>query len=212
MFGVPNRPGSGGSSWSSAAGQRSGSSFSWGNASEQHKMFGQERMPDQIIELELTLEELCYTHNITYSISRTIEDEFKRTQVQKIPVEIPVKAGWKSGTKITFEGYGNETFLRAAANVVFVVKESPHSWAERRGDDLHVMIPITLEQALQGSSLEFKDIMTGQRKRTSFSRLSSSNETLRLPDFGMPILNSPESRGQLIIRFNIILRNEHGNN
>jgi DnaJ family protein B protein 4 len=52
--------------------------------------------------------------------------------------EIQVKAGWKDGTKITFEGEGDELGPGSIpADVVFVVKAKPHDRFTREGDDLH---------------------------------------------------------------------------
>lgn len=167
-------------------------------------MFGQAKMPDRFIDLKLTLEDLCYSHSVTYTIQRSIEDEWNRKSTENHSVSIPIKAGWKTGTKITYEGYGNETVMRAAGDVIFVVKELPHSLYERKGDDLWMMAKISLQEALEGSTVEFVDILSGSTKKTRFNPLSSSSQTLRLPNFGMPILKHPDTRGELIIRFNVI--------
>jgi DnaJ-class molecular chaperone len=177
----------------------------WTEPGEHHKMFGKARMPDRCVDLELTLEQLCHAHSVHYTIKRRVEDEWQRATTQEVPVEIPVKAGWNSGTKITFEGHGDETFLRAAGNVVFVVKELPHAVYKRRGADLRMHATITLEQALNGGTVEFADIVSGARRRTTFGPLASSREKLRVPRYGMPVLNSDKERGALLVKFNIAL-------
>lgn len=49
-----------------------------------------------------------------------------------------MKAGWKDGTKITFEREGDELGPGAmAADVVFTIKTKPHDRFTREGDDLH---------------------------------------------------------------------------
>lgn len=185
--------------------ERGNSTFQWSQSSETHKMFGKARMPDQPVDLELTLEELCHSHSIQRTITRTVEDEFQRSSVQRLPVTIQVKAGWKAGTKITFEGYGDETFLRDAANVIFIVKEIPHPSFSRSGNDLSITVTISLEEALQGGVVEFIDILTGNKKKAQYNPLASSSSVLRVPNFGMPILNSQNgARGQLVIRFNVV--------
>jgi len=178
----------------------------WTEAGEHHKMFGQARMPDRCVDLELTLEQLCHAHTVRCTIQRRVEDEWQRSTTHEVPVEIPVKAGWRAGTKVTFEAHGDETFLRAAGNVVFVVKELPHGVYRRRGADLRMRATISLEQALSGGSVEFIDIVSGARRRTSFGPLASSTETLRVPKYGMPVLNSDNERGELIVKFRIVLK------
>jgi len=44
--------------------------------------------------------------------------------------------GWKDGTKITFEGEGDESAGVLPADIVFVVKTKPHDRFTRDGDNL----------------------------------------------------------------------------
>lgn len=67
-------------------------------------------------------------------------------------LEIPVKPGWKEGTRITFAGKGDETAPGTAADLVFVVKQQPHARFERRGNDLHTRVKLPLVTALTGGS------------------------------------------------------------
>lgn len=50
--------------------------------------------------------------------------------------EIVVKAGWKDGTKITYENEGDESPGMLPADVVFVLQTKPHPTFERQDDDL----------------------------------------------------------------------------
>ena len=50
--------------------------------------------------------------------------------------EITIKAGWKDGTKITFEREGDQNPGMVPADVVFVIKAKPHERFKREGDDL----------------------------------------------------------------------------
>ena len=45
-------------------------------------------------------------------------------------------AGWKDGTKITFEGEGDEASGVLPADIIFVVKTRPHDRFTREGDNL----------------------------------------------------------------------------
>ncbi|KAI3745899.1 hypothetical protein L6452_08310 [Arctium lappa] len=69
---------------------------------------------------------------------------------------IKVKPGWKNGkkgTKVTFEGMGNETPGVCAADITFVVDEKRHPVFKRNGDDLEVAIELPLVDALTGCTL-----------------------------------------------------------
>ena len=47
-----------------------------------------------------------------------------------------IPTGWKDGTKITFEGEGDESAGVLPADIVFVVKTKPHDRFTRDGDHL----------------------------------------------------------------------------
>jgi DnaJ family protein B protein 4 len=72
--------------------------------------------------------------------------------VQEV-MEIPVRPGWKEGTRITFAGKGDETAPGTAADLVFVVKQQPHARFERKGNDLHTRVNLPLATALTGGSV-----------------------------------------------------------
>ena len=74
-------------------------------------------------------------------------------------LEIKVQQGWKDGTKITFPGKGDEVPGRPPADLVFVVKQLPHPLFERKGNDLHLKVTITLKQAIGGGGCPCEQAM-----------------------------------------------------
>ena len=74
-------------------------------------------------------------------------------------LEIKVQPGWKDGTKITFPGKGDEVPGRPPADLVFVVKQLPHPLFERKGNDLHLKVTITLKQAIGGGCCPCKQVI-----------------------------------------------------
>lgn len=72
---------------------------------------------------------------------RITAKKFDAASGRVVPVssdkEIKIKAGWKDGTKITFEREGDETGPGSVpADVVFTIKAKPHDRFTREGDDL----------------------------------------------------------------------------
>ena len=59
-------------------------------------------------------------------------------------LEVAIKAGWKEGTRIIFEGKGDRLPGRPPQDIVFVVQELPHTRFTRAGDDLvtQVCVPV----------------------------------------------------------------------
>lgn len=58
---------------------------------------------------------------------------------------IDVKPGWKAGTKITFPKEGDQTPNNIPADVVFVIKDKPHSVFTREGSDIRYKAKISLK-------------------------------------------------------------------
>lgn len=67
-------------------------------------------------------------------------------------LEIVVKPGWKSGTRVKFAGAGNET-ASSSQDIVFVIEEKPHETFTREGDDLVLTVKVPLVDALSGPTL-----------------------------------------------------------
>eukprot|EP00798_Chlamydomonas_sp_ICE-L_P021788 gene21788-28808_t len=73
----------------------------------------------------------------------------KSMPIQEV-IEINVQAGWKDGTKITFEGKGDEDRPGVPGDLIFVIRELPSPPFTRQGDDLHIKLKLPLATALTG--------------------------------------------------------------
>ncbi|MFN3270579.1 MAG: J domain-containing protein, partial [Candidatus Kapaibacteriota bacterium] len=88
---------------------------------------------------------------------------------------------------------GNHT-----GDLLVTVRIQPHKKVERKGDDLHVEVPIDI----------FKLILGGESKIRTFGGLikfkipprSQNGTILRLKGQGMPKYNNPNERGDLYLK------------
>ncbi|KAJ1815942.1 DnaJ- protein scj1, partial [Coemansia sp. RSA 2599] len=83
---------------------------------------------------------------------------------------IRVEPGMADGEQIAFEGEGDQHPDHEPGSVVFHLQQEPHAVFERRGDDLHAEVSITLLDALAGFSrsiLHVDDKTTIDLKRAS---------------------------------------------
>ncbi len=87
-------------------------------------------------------------------------------------LQLNIKAGWKSGTKLVFKNEGDEgpgiipgtsitplaplylLIQRHAADIVFTVEEKPHPVFKRDNDNLIYTAKISLEKALTGTNMD----------------------------------------------------------
>lgn len=70
-------------------------------------------------------------------------------------VNIAIKPGWKSGTRVTFQKEGDQTHGKIPADIVFVVRDKPHPLYKREGSDIRFTARLTLKQVIYGSHFFF---------------------------------------------------------
>uniref|UniRef100_A0A1J3ESV0 Protein psi1 n=1 Tax=Noccaea caerulescens TaxID=107243 RepID=A0A1J3ESV0_NOCCA len=104
-------------------------------------------------KLRCTLEELCNGCTKKIKIKRDVITTSGQISEEEETVEIKVKPGWKGGTKVTFEGKGNEAMASVPADLTFVIVEKEHSVFKREGDDLEMEVEVSLLEALTGFEL-----------------------------------------------------------
>ena len=122
-------------------------------------------------------------------------------------LEVPIKPGFKSGTKLTFASEGDEVSQGVAQDVVVILREKPHDRFTREGADLHLCHKISLADALCG--VEYLDVKTLDEKprvlRVNFRGVAITPATSKLvPGEGMPHSKNPATRGDLVITFDIV--------
>ena len=73
---------------------------------------------------------------------------------------------------------------------------APHPFFERKGDDVHLTLPITAPEAALGAALEVPTL----RGKVSMKipPATSSGRTFRLPGYGMPRLKGGGAGDQLV--------------
>lgn len=61
-------------------------------------------------------------------------------------VSIAVRPGWKSGTKVTFQKEGDQSRGKIPSDIVFIIRDKPHTLFKREGSDLRYTARLTLKQ------------------------------------------------------------------
>ncbi|KAI4298989.1 hypothetical protein L6164_032490 [Bauhinia variegata] len=114
---------------------------------------------------------------------------------------IEIRPGWRKGTKLTFEGKGDEKPGYLPADIVFLIDEKQHPLFKRDGDDLEMGVEIPLVNALTGCTIPVP-IIGGETMTLSFE------DTIICPGHekvirgqGMPSSKQDGRRGDLHIKF-----------
>lgn len=116
-------------------------------------------------------------------------------------LEVKIPSGVKTGQRVRVSGEGGGA-AGARGDLYLTVTVAPHSLFERKGDDLHVELPITAPEAALGTSIE---VPTLRGKVTmKIPSGTSSGRRFRLPGYGMPRLKGRGS-GDEIVGVRIVL-------
>ncbi|XP_057740985.1 uncharacterized protein LOC130958102 [Arachis stenosperma] len=161
------------------------------------------RKPPEVEKIiECTLEDLCFGCTKKIKVTRDVI-KHPGVMVQEIEIlKIEVKPGWRKGTKIKFEGKGDEKPGYLPADIVFIIEEKKHNLFRREGNnDLEICIEIPLVDALTGCSLPIP-VLGGEKLTLSFEN------TVVYPGYvkviegqGMPTIKNDGKRGDLHVKF-----------
>jgi len=167
----------------------------------------EEKAKDTLCDLEVTLEELFNGASKAVKVSRKRHQKKRENgagmHTEEKELKVEVKKGWKAGTKLTYEGQGDEQPDSPPGSVVVVIKEKPHENFKRVGNDLYLTVQVPLREALCGGTLEVSTIDENTLK-IDYDDVIQPGSTKRFLGEGMPISKAPGTRGDLIITFEVV--------
>ncbi|XVF67691.1 hypothetical protein PTKIN_Ptkin10aG0141900 [Pterospermum kingtungense] len=149
--------------------------------------------------LECSLEELCHGGLKKIKIVRNVISEEGIIVQEEETLTIKVKPGWKKGTKVTFEGKGDEKPGYLPADIIFLIQEKRHPLFRRQEDDLEITVEIPLVKALTGCSLSVP-LLGGETMGIHFSDIIYPGYEKVIQGQGMPNAKGGK-RGDLRITF-----------
>ncbi|XP_073509941.1 dnaJ homolog subfamily B member 1 [Phyllobates terribilis] len=169
----------------------------------QREVIPKKQDPPVIRELPVSLEEIntgC-TKKMKISHKRLGPDGRSIHTEDKI-LTIQVKKGWKEGTKITFPKEGDETPNNIPADIVFVLKDKPHSVFKRDSSNLIYTSKISLREALCGYSITVPTL-DGRNIPLVSKDIVNPGTKRKIHGEGLPLPKAPEQRGDLVVEFDI---------
>ena len=110
-------------------------------------------------------------------------------------VDVKIPAGVKSGQRVRVSGEGTGA-PGARGDLYLSVTVAAHPFFERKGDDVHLTLPITAPEAALGTSIEVPTL----RGKVSMKvpPATSSGRAFRLPGYGMPRLKGGGASDQFV--------------
>lgn len=117
-------------------------------------------------------------------------------------MRIRIRPGWRRGTKITFEGKGDEKPGMHPADIIFVIEEKRHHIFKREGDDLELGVEIPLVEALTGGCTLSVPLLGGGKVNISLDdEIIYPGYEKIIPGQGMPTFKDGSRRGDLHLKF-----------
>lgn len=120
-------------------------------------------------------------------------------------LNVTIKPGYKSGTKITYSREGDEVYGKIAADIIFIVFDKPHEYFKREGNDIQYSVKITLKQALCGTTMNIPTISGNETLHSinTSDEIITPNTVLRIEGKGLPFSKDTSKRGDLLVSFEI---------
>ena len=120
------------------------------------------------------------------------------------PLEVRIKAGTRDGQRIRIAGKGNAgAFGGPPGDLYIIVRTTPHPVFQREGDDIHVVVPVSVTEAGLGAKIEVPTI--DGRALLKIPPGTQSGQKLRLREKGVPSATKEGARGDEIVEVKIAL-------
>lgn len=98
-------------------------------------------------------------HEVTIPFSTAVTGgetriNFRRPGGKQETISVRVPVGVKDGQKIRLRGQGENVARGKPGDMIVVVHVAAHPWFQRRGNDLELTVPIGLEEAALGTTID----------------------------------------------------------
>lgn len=141
-------------------------------------------------------------HNLSYSLQISFLDAvFGASQKLTLPdgnrIEVKIPAGITTGQTIRLRGKGAPGYGEGpAGDALVTISVSDHPVFDRQGNDIHINLPISIDEAILGGKVRAPTIDGGVNVTVPAG--TSSGKTLRLRGKGVKKRGSSERGDQLI--------------
>jgi molecular chaperone DnaJ len=120
--------------------------------------------------------------------------------IKRIEVKIPT--GVNTGSRVRIAGKGQPGYGGANGDLYLNIRVRPHATFERKGNDLHVNIPVPLTVAILGGEVQVPTLKG--KLALKIPAETQNGRVFRLSGQGMPHVGK-STRGDLLVKVNVVL-------
>eukprot|EP01125_Pyxidicula_operculata_P003466 TRINITY_DN1436_c0_g1_i2.p1 TRINITY_DN1436_c0_g1~~TRINITY_DN1436_c0_g1_i2.p1 ORF type:complete len:225 (-),score=57.61 TRINITY_DN1436_c0_g1_i2:276-950(-) len=117
-------------------------------------------------------------------------------------IDLFIEKGMPDGFEIVSESDGDERPGEEPGDLIFKITTLPHKRFERKGDDLHLSITVSLLQSLVGFTKTFKHL-DGHEVTVERKEVTKPGFVLEIKGEGMPKHGHSTDKGSLFITFTV---------
>ena len=144
----------------------------------------------------------CHGSGRSRILCKHCRGEGRQPRAETIEVRIP--PGMSTGSRVRVPGKGNTGANGGAVGDLYIITQvRPHEFFERRGDDIHTVVPVTVSEAALGAKIEVPTI--DGRSVLKVPPGTQSGQRFRLREKGAPSARTPSRRGDQFIEVRIVL-------
>merc|ERR1719330_1764506 len=122
-------------------------------------------------------------------------------------IDAQIERGMRDGESLTFPRMAEQKPGQLPGAVILTLKAKKHKKFERRGDDLHLKVEISLREALLGWAQTIKHL-DGHRVEVGTTSVTKPFQVFMVKGEGMPLRDDPASFGNLYITAQITFPKE----
>lgn len=115
-------------------------------------------------------------------------------------LNVQIEPGQDNGSEIVFPGQSEQNPDWFPGDIIFVLKVKTHPRFERKNNDLHTSVRLTLKEALLGYSKQISHL-DGHVVQVDFQGVTQPESVRIVRGEGMPHADVPSNKGNLHVKF-----------
>jgi len=133
---------------------------------------------------------------------RCVRCDGRKVVQESKPLVAKVERGMKDAEEIIFQKEAEQYPGYVAGDLIFILKQTPHSLFDRIGNNLYMDMEISFEEALLGFTRSIKHL-DGHLVTIDRHEVTQPFQTIVMHGEGMPIMNEENTFGDLHITFKV---------
>ncbi|MBI2668582.1 molecular chaperone DnaJ [Candidatus Woesearchaeota archaeon] len=123
---------------------------------------------------------------------------------QRKKIEVTIPAGVEEGMRLRIPGEGEVSSQGSQSGDLYVVVHIlPHEYFQRKGNDIHLTVPISFTQAVIGDEIEVPTLTGTGKAKLKIPAGTQSETIFRMKEKGLPLIDYSRETGDQMVKVRI---------